>query len=141
MLSHFSLISFSFSSLGDEVRKDVTISSEDVIPLDGSRGEANFVMKWPYANDQSYIKIVTHKQVKSSYQEDDSGKFVAILAMECRSLEPTAWHPNFDFIVRSTGGTVFDKVDLSDRDWAEFDEENDLSVSITNVEYKLELTK
>ncbi len=87
------------------------------------------------------MKFVTHKQVKPSYQEADSGKFVPILAIECRSIEPTAWHPNFDFVAESTGGGIFDKVDLSDRDWAEFDEENDLSVSITNVEYKFELTK
>jgi hypothetical protein len=98
-------------------------------------------MKWPYANDQAYMKIVTHKQVKSLYKEEDSGKFVPILAVECRSLEPIAWHPNFDFVVQTTGGAIFDKVDLTDLDWAEFDEENDLSVSITNLEYKLEVTK
>lgn len=125
--------------LGDDVRKGITISTEDILPLDGSRGEANFIIKWPYANDQAYIKIIDHKTVKKVYTEDDSGEFVTILAMECRSVEPIAWHPSLDFAVVSTGGTPFENVDLSDRDWAEFDEEHDLSVSITDVEYKIEL--
>jgi outer membrane protease len=121
------------------VRKDITITTEDVLPLDGSRGEANFIIKWPYANDQAYIKIVDHKSLEKAYTEDDSGEFVSILALECRGVEPIAWHPSLDFAVESTGGTPFANVDLSDRDWAEFDEEHDLSVSITDVEYKIEV--
>lgn len=126
-------------SLGGEVRNGITISSDDVYPLEGSRGEANFVIKWPYATDQSYIKILTNNRgVKPSYTADDSGNYVTILGLECRNIEPTAWHPSFDFVIESSEGTTFDKVDLSDRDWADYDEENDLSVSITNLEYKIE---
>eukprot|EP00599_Poterioochromonas_sp_BG-1_P007513 CAMPEP_0173135664 /NCGR_PEP_ID=MMETSP1105-20130129/2023_1 /TAXON_ID=2985 /ORGANISM="Ochromonas sp., Strain BG-1" /LENGTH=161 /DNA_ID=CAMNT_0014047699 /DNA_START=24 /DNA_END=509 /DNA_ORIENTATION=- len=124
---------------GGEVRNGITISSDDVYPLEGSRGEANFVIKWPYATDQSYIKILTNNRgVKPSYTSDDSGNYVTILGLECRNIEPTAWHPSFDFVIESSEGTTFDKVDLSDRDWADYDEENDLSVSITNLEYKIE---
>eukprot|EP01040_Poterioochromonas_malhamensis_P013214 gene13214-14504_t len=124
---------------GGEVRNGITISSDDVYPLEGSRGEANFVIKWPYATDQSYIKILTNNRgVKPSYTADDSGNYVTILGLECRNIEPTAWHPSFDFVIESSEGTTFDKVDLSDRDWADYDEENDLSVSITNLEYKIE---
>ena len=115
------------------------MSTEDVMPLEGSRGEANFIIKWPYANDQAYMKIIEHKTVKKAYTEDQSGEFVNILAVECRGLEPIAWYPSLDFQVESTGGTSFKDVDLSDRDWAEFDEEHDLSVSITDVDYKIEL--
>ncbi len=120
------------------MRKGITVSSEDVYPLEGSRGEANFIIKWPYANEQSYIKFISPKGVATSIPAEKSGEYVTILAMECRNIEPTAWHPSFDFIVKSSGGTVFDKVDLSDKDWADYDEENDLSVSITNLEYKIE---
>lgn len=116
--------------------------SEDILPLTGSRGEANFIIKWPGASDQSYIKIISHRDVKPRILESDSGEFVTILAMECRNLEPVAWHPSFDFIVRTTGANecVYpaDKVDLRDRDWAEYDEENDLTVSISNLEYRIE---
>jgi hypothetical protein len=116
------------------------VTSDDVFPLEGSRGDANFLIKWPYANDQSYIKFITHKALKSSYSEENSSEFVTILAMECRNIEISAWQPSTDFTVTSTGGFTFDPVDLSDRDWADYDEENDLSVSVSNLEYRIENT-
>ena len=41
------------------------------------------------------------------------------------------------FSAKTTCGYVFSEVNLSD-DWAEYDEENDLSVSIVNLEHKIE---
>eukprot|EP01039_Chlorochromonas_danica_P002548 gene2548-2789_t len=126
---------------GDE-RKGVTVSTEESFPLEGSRGEANFLIKWPHASDQAYIKILTQSRaVAKEYSVDDGGSFVTILALECRGLEVTAWHPSFDFDVESIGGTVFkhNQVDLSDRDWTEYDEENDLSVSVLNLDYRIDV--
>lgn len=54
-------------------------------------------------------------------------------------MEPIAWYPAMDFDVKSTGGATFTQVDLSDRDWAEYDEENDLTVSISNLDYKIDV--
>jgi hypothetical protein len=70
---------------------------------------------------------------------DDNGDFVPVLAMECRGLEPYAFHPLGDeFKVVSQGGTVFaDGVDLSEGDWADYDEENDMSVSVNEFEAKI----
>jgi hypothetical protein len=129
------------SCLGGDTRNGITVSPEEVIPLDGSRGEANFVIKWPKASDQSYIKFLTnHKAVKKSYTAEDSGKFVTILGFECRGIEPVAWHPSVDFNIESTGGCIFDKADLTEKEWADYDEDNDLSVSIMSLEYKFEST-
>ena len=129
-------------SLGVEVRKEVTVSEQDLQPLEDSRGEAHFVMKWPFSRETAYIKLLpAHKGIRSAVTGENSGSFVPILAMECRNCEPTSWHPSVDFIVRSNGNTIFDKVDLSSRDWADYDEENDVPVSITNLEFKIELVR
>lgn len=121
-----------------DVRKDITISGSDVIALEGSRGEAHYVMKWPGSKHQSYMKIIDVKNVTGRYASEDSGKWLTILGLECRGIEPTRWIPGSDFIAESDGGHYFESVDLSERDWAEYDEDNDLSVSITNVECKIE---
>lgn len=128
------------SFLGGDERKGITVSTEELIPIEGSRGEAHYVMKWPTATEQSYIKIIPHKEVAEAYTADNSGEFVAVLALECRGIEITKWHPSFDFDVETAGGFRYDheKVDLSDREWAEYDEENDLSVSIANLEYRID---
>lgn len=70
---------------------------------------------------------------------DDNGEYVPILAMECRGLEPYAFHPmGGEFKVVSEGGVVFENdVDLSEGDWAEYDEENDAAVSVNEFESKI----
>ncbi len=95
-------------------------------------------MKWPGNKVQAYIKIIDLKGVTGNYTEDQSGSWVSVLGLECRNIVPLRWKPSGDFIAESAGGHYFDNVDLSDGDWAEYDEENDLSVSIMNVEAKVE---
>lgn len=123
---------------GCDKKDGITISKSDVYELEGSRGEANFIMKWPGNKAQTYIKIVDLKGVTGNYTEDDTGKWVSVLGLECRGIVPTSWKVGRDFVAESTGGHFFEDVDLTDGDWAEYDEENDASVSITNVECKLE---
>jgi hypothetical protein len=74
------------------------------------------------------------------YTEEDSqkGDFVPIIGWECRGLEVQKWRPNIDFVVETKDGTIYDSVDLSDSDgWAEYDEENDAAVSITDLEFEI----
>ena len=41
-----------------ERKLGITVSAGDEIDIEGSRGTANFIMKWPGSKQQSYIKIV-----------------------------------------------------------------------------------
>lgn len=124
--------------LGNDVKTGITISKADVMELEGSRGDANYIMKWPGQKVQSYMKIVDLKGVTGHYTEESSGEWVAVLALECRGVVPVRWQVSRDFIAESAGGHYFEDVDLSEGDWAEYDEENDLAVSVTNVECKVE---
>ena len=57
-------------------------------------------------------------------------------------IEITNWRPHATrFIVRSTGGATFEEVDLSEGDWADYDADNDLSVSITNLEQRFDVRR
>jgi len=70
---------------------------------------------------------------------DDSGEYVPVMAMECRGVEPYAFHPlGNEFKVISSGGAVFEEdVDLSEGDWGEYDEENDEAVGVNEFESKI----
>ena len=50
-----------------ERKEGITVSSIDEYELTGSRGVANFVMKWPGDKHESYIKIVHVKKVTPQY--------------------------------------------------------------------------
>jgi len=71
---------------------------------------------------------------------EDSEKYVPVLALDCRGIEPYAFHPmGSEFIVESEGGMMFEEdVDLREGDWAEYDDENDIAVGITDFESKIE---
>jgi Eukaryotic protein of unknown function (DUF866) len=97
------------------------------------------------------VKASSNKKSSSSdgpvrdYTADDTGTYVPILCIECRGLEPTHYYPmGNDYIVTSTGGTVFDpqpnqndiEIDFTDGDWADYDTEHDVPISISNIEFK-----
>ena len=113
------------------------MSEDDTIELDGSRGEANFVMKWPGSSQQAYIKIIKLKACKEAFTSDDTG-FVRMVALECRGLDIDAWTVTTDFKAKGTENTVFYDVDLSDEDgWCDFDEKTQEPVSVSGVETRI----
>lgn len=112
-------------------------------------------MKWEGAPKRSTLIVLDAAATKSAlkkkkkfkeefsyltYTSEHAGNFVPVLAFECRGLEPYAFHCLGDeFVVESEGGVKFDSdVDLSDGDWAEYDEDNDAAVSISDFETKIE---
>ena len=86
------------------------------------------------------LKKKKSKETPRDITEDDSGSWVPRLAVECRGMEPCAYHAMGDeFVVKSQGGVVFaEEVDVSEGDWADYDEENDASVSLSDVQFKWE---
>jgi len=136
-----------------EVREKVAFNLSETLEQDeGARdGPCHFALKWEGANKKSTIEILDEAATKSvlkkkkfkgdpprDYTGADSEQWVPILAMECRGVEPYAFHPLDDlFVVESEGGKLFDKdVDLSEGDWAEYDEENDAAVGISEFQTK-----
>ena len=121
-------------------RKTITCSSVEEEELEGSRGTANFVMRWAKGAQQSYIKIVPVKKVDGTYTAKDSGTWKTIVGLECRGLTVKKVIITTDFNAISTGGTTFEQIDLTDNDWTDYDDQNgnDVSVSVMSFESKIE---
>mmetsp|Transcript_10676 Transcript_10676/g.15500 ORF Transcript_10676/g.15500 Transcript_10676/m.15500 type:complete len:188 (-) Transcript_10676:222-785(-) len=120
----------------------------------------HFALKWEGSKKRSTIEILDEAACKTAMKKlnkgkkgpiapevgvprivtmDDNETFVPILAMECRGIEPYEFHiMGGDFIVIGEGGGKFeaDTVDLSEGSWADYDEENDISVFISSFESK-----
>jgi len=138
-----------------EVREKVAFNlSETLEQEEGSREPpCHFALKWDGAQKRSTLEVLDESATKAAlkkkkskgvqvrdYNGDDSQEWAPILAMECRGIEPYAFHPLDNlFIVVSEGGRVFeDDVDLSEGDWADYDEENDAAISISEFKAKFE---
>jgi hypothetical protein len=136
-----------------EVREKVAFNLSETVEQEENTHEppCHFVLKWEGSKKRSTLEVLDDpkaalkkKKYKGEqprdYKAEDSGNWVPILAVECRGMEPFAFHALGDeFIVESEGGATFDSdVDLSEGDWADYDEENDAAVSISDFEAKFE---
>ena len=137
-----------------EVREKVVMNpSETVEQEEGSRvPDHHFSLTWEGVKKPSTLTILDEAGAKAAlkkkkgaklpgqYTANDSGNWASLLAVECRGLEPTAFFPmGNEFVVTSSGGKEFNEdVDFSEGDWADYDDENDLPVSISNIQFKWE---
>jgi len=135
-------------SNGTEVRKGITISNAEEFEVQGSRGTANFVLKWEGAKAQSSMSIYTPTRAGplkgmtlGEYPAAQSGKFHPIAAFECRGLEPISWQPTIGYTIENEKGGKHDNVELAEKEWCGYDQENDLSVGVYDLEFQFEVTK
>lgn len=129
------------NSSGEDVRENVTVSSQEEVDLSGSRGTAHFALKWARdAKHQASLQVVEEfKKLKLEWLEEDN-KFGPLVGFDCRGLEPISWQPQDGFIVKAASGTVFEDVDLSD-DWSEYDEKAKELVSISDLKWRFTVRK
>ena len=90
-------------SRGEDERKGVETTSTHEEELPGSRGTANFALRWhkdskmpAHLNVHEIEKEVKTKAkdvLRSAYTAEDEGKFIGIVGFDCRGLDVTDWQP------------------------------------------------
>lgn len=138
-----------------EVRDKVVVNpSEFVEQEEGAREPPHhFRLNWEGNKKPSTLTVLDETAARAAlkkkkgvdmprpYGADDTGSWAPIVAVECRGLEPNAFFPmgEGEFVVTSTEGTEFtEEVDFGEGDWADYDAENDVPVSMSSIEFKWE---
>eukprot|EP00920_Eleutheroschizon_duboscqi_P027802 GHVT01068086.1.p1 GENE.GHVT01068086.1~~GHVT01068086.1.p1 ORF type:complete len:160 (+),score=26.63 GHVT01068086.1:331-810(+) len=125
---------------GEEYRRRVTMNAIDSEPIPNSRGNANFLVRWEGSKHFANMKVFQVKGVTRPIVAAESGQFVPVVAFEGRGVECVGFEFGGGFEVQTAGGGRLRDVDLRD-DWADFDEEKGVSVSILNPKWKFEVHK
>lgn len=146
------------NSLSDwEIRENVVFNPSEVDEQEDESAReppSNLSIRWEGSKKASVLRYLDDKETatalkKKKYKkggpraftgDDSNDTWVPLLAVECRGLEPYAFHPMKDeFVISSEGGCVFDEeIEFEDGEWAEYDAENDCPVSISSLEFKFE---
>jgi hypothetical protein len=143
-----------------EVRDNVVFNPSDPVEQDEGAREPphHLALKWEGSKKASILQVLDAKEAASAlkkntkkgkgkplltpraYTGDDSGNWVPLLAMECRGLEPYAFHPmSGEFFITSEAGTKFEEdIALGEGDWADYDAEVDLPIALDGIEFKFE---
>ncbi|XP_009872666.1 PREDICTED: UPF0587 protein C1orf123 homolog, partial [Apaloderma vittatum] len=124
----------------------------DSAPLKGGRGSATMVQKCKLCSRESsivhnrYIPVIMLmketagpadilSQTIKPYNAEDSEKFKTIVEFEC--LEPVDFQPQAGFAAEGAeSGTPFHDINLSEKDWNDYDEKAKESVGIYEVTHK-----
>lgn len=68
------------------------------------------------------------------------GKFKSIVSFDCRGIEPIEFSPRSGWIAKAiNNGQICEDIDLSEDDWADYDEKNSQSIGIS--EFKSQFIK
>lgn len=121
---------------GEVSEKWHDITESEKFPGKTGRSENNYIAKCKMCGRENCLDIVPGSN--ASYTIDDSEKFKSIVAFECRGIEPVDYRPTDGWIVSvEESNKVFNDVDLSEKEWVEYDEKIQDSVGIYEFEYEL----
>ncbi|GBG24634.1 UPF0587 protein C1orf123-like [Hondaea fermentalgiana] len=127
------------AATSDETRS-VIVDPTNEEEISGSRGTCNFKLKWPGEKKDSWLKVVEPKKGQVSFlTADTADDFVAVIAFECRGMEPVEWnHKDGAFTVEAVSGKVFDDVSFAEDDFYDYDEDADASIGVSEIAHTIE---
>ena len=102
--------------------------------IEGSRGTANYVAKCSFCKKHGNIVYIENSHKPYTNSEE----FQTIAKFECRGVELTSFEPGNGFHAESTASSKeFDDIDLSDKDWAGYDDDGDASCGVYDIKSKV----
>ncbi|XP_004874728.1 UPF0587 protein C1orf123 homolog isoform X3 [Heterocephalus glaber] len=117
------------------VVKMESVSKKDSVALKGGRGSASMVQKCKLCARENSIEILSG--TIKPYNAEDNEKFKTIVEFECRGLEPVDFQPQAGFAAEGVeSGTVFNDINLQEKDWTDYDEKAQESVGIFEVTHQ-----
>ncbi|KAF0310823.1 UPF0587 protein [Amphibalanus amphitrite] len=116
---------------GDQPDHFVYLCATEEVPVKGGRGHANMAVKCKLCGRDNHVDIVPG----SVKPLTESEKFQTVVEFDCRGVELTDFSPRVGWTCRGAeSGTKFGDVDLSEKEWVEYDEKAGESVGIYDVQ-------
>ncbi|XP_026468670.1 UPF0587 protein GA18326-like [Ctenocephalides felis] len=103
------------------------------------KSEMNFHMKCKLCSRENWMNIIPDSF--KDYTNSDSEKYKQIVTFDCRGLEPVDFSPRDGWSVSIEEGGTFDNVDLTDKEWNDYDEKIGQPVGIYEFESRIVKTK
>ncbi|PSN57430.1 UPF0587 protein [Blattella germanica] len=110
------------SSCGEESDKWHDLSLSETVEERTGHSQVHYAAK---------CKLCILKDTIKDYTKSDSEKFKTIVVFDSRGIDLGGWTA-----VAEESGHVFPEVDLTEKEWVEYDEKSQQSVGIYNVEHQ-----
>ena len=81
-------------SAGTASREDVRVSATEEADIPGSRGTANFVIKWERdSRHAAHLTLISMTDIRKKTPKLEKDGWTGLIGFECRGLEPTSFSP------------------------------------------------
>ncbi|XP_050512574.1 UPF0587 protein CG4646 [Diabrotica virgifera virgifera] len=129
------LLKLKCTSCGEESNKWHDVSEAVTFPGKTGKSENNYIAKCKLCSRENCLDIVPGSNGK--YTNEDSGKFKTIVSFECRGIEPFEFAPSEGWIAKvEESNKIFDNINLTEKEWVEYDEKSQQSVGVYEFESK-----
>ncbi|XP_072028725.1 CXXC motif containing zinc binding protein-like [Amphiura filiformis] len=108
------------------------VTLEESHAIKGSRGNASMVSKCKFCSRESSMDIIS--DTIQPYNAEDGERFKTVIVFECRGIEPVDFSPRIGFTCTGVDSPARFEVDLTEKEWVEYDEHKNVSVGIFDLE-------
>ncbi|CUA72401.1 UPF0587 protein [Rhizoctonia solani] len=108
--------------------------TEEMAVSGGKGSTANFVWRCGLCKRESSAKFEVASPVQP-YTAESNGQFAPLVTLDCRGLEFTNFDPRGIWTCKGVeSGTVFDEVDLDEKEWTDYDPKAACPVGIMDIQ-------
>ncbi|KAI7899986.1 uncharacterized protein BX663DRAFT_488735 [Cokeromyces recurvatus] len=119
----------------------ISFNQQDEYEMNSSRGSANLVMRCKFCKRDMSAQFEPSFKVKG-YEIEKNGEFQQIAQFDCRGLELVDFQPRESWTAKGAeSDTIFEDIDLTEGEWAEYDEKSGEPVGISNIEVQFKKEK
>ncbi|KAL8107235.1 uncharacterized protein LOC141672288 [Apium graveolens] len=114
-----------------EPKKEISINSKKKVS--DSWDSPNLVMKCKLCEKVGTVTVLTGKGKPLTQELSEHGKSAPLMELDCRGYEPVEFMFGSGWMAESIAGTKFMDIDLSDGEFAEYDDKGGCPVAIYNL--------
>uniref|UniRef100_A0A7E4VZC6 DUF866 domain protein n=1 Tax=Panagrellus redivivus TaxID=6233 RepID=A0A7E4VZC6_PANRE len=108
---------------------------EEAHELSKGHGIANLLVKCPLCSRSNSLEILTDSY--KPYDAEKNEQWQQIVRFDCRGIEPVDFDPRVGWVAEGVeSGTVFEDIDLNDKEWADYDEKVSEAVEINSIQVR-----
>lgn len=127
-------------SCGEVTQKYSSVTVSEQFDMPKSRGKAHLVQKCKFCGREGSVNMVDGRGRSYTLEDSESGKYVPVMCFDCRGIEPVEFSSRDEWAAEGITGTKFAGIDLSEGEFAEYDEKASCPVGISNVEHRFIIT-
>ncbi|KAK4887751.1 hypothetical protein RN001_004022 [Aquatica leii] len=111
------------------------VSELEKFGSENKHSESNFVAKCKLCGRENSLSIV--KDSNGKFSNKHRNKFQTIVTFDCRGIEPIDFDPNSGWVAKvEDTGKLYHDIDLSEKEWVEYDSDIKQSIGIYDFEFQ-----